>query len=311
MSIKWITAEQVKAYATTPKRALDISVRHHQQNVDITKSQLRGRDNLLNEDLCGLCYYYREKDHGGCDSCPLTAEDGISCFRASSLYKKSLPHYRSKNHKSFIKAETALLNKLKSLQSGDDMDKTQTEIVETLIGELSSATKKAEGAMKESRLEDERKALLAEIEGLEPELRVGDYGYYKDQLSPANGPDSFIVYGFDGCDTLFRQGNRAGRSRAGKKFFQQHVIVTLGNIFADLAAQAEPLERFEVKRDEHNIIKAYHGQCMDDKNSEGIQFEATCNGETTTVLFPIDQATEIHRKLGRLIAKLKLDKNNV
>ena len=151
-----------------------------------------------------------------------------------------------------------------------------------------------------SVLEDERKALLAEIEGLEPELRHGDYGIYcgRKAIAITNSKGRLVMSQPSGSMDC-------QEADIHETQFKENI---LGNIFDDLAALAEPLERFEVKRDEHNIIKAYHGQCMDDKNSEGIQFEATCNGETTTVLFPIDQATEIHRGLGRLIAKLKLDK---
>ncbi len=123
--MKWITAEQVKAYATTPERALDISVRHHQQNVDATEAELATQAKPLNGLLCGLCRYYDRPGNGGCVSCPL-GENDFPCGYETSLYRKALNicESRPRNHAAFIKAETALLNELKSLQSGDkSMDK--------------------------------------------------------------------------------------------------------------------------------------------------------------------------------------------
>ncbi len=77
------------------------------------------------------------------------------------------------------------------------------------------------------------------------------------------------------------------------------------NLFADLAAQAEPLEEFEVKRDFHNIFKAYHGDWFGSTMKAGILIKAINDKKTTTLLFTPDQATEIHKNLGRLIATAK------
>lgn len=150
----WITKEQVREYATTPERALDISIRHHQQIVDATEEQLATQNKPLNGLLCGLCQYYDTGHRGGCGLCPLGISD-YPCAYDRSLYKKARHIYEAKpfDHKAFIKAETALLDQLKELQSGDkSMERKETKIVETLIEELSAATSKAEKAMKEAQL---------------------------------------------------------------------------------------------------------------------------------------------------------------
>ncbi len=120
--IKWLTKEDVKEYATSPERAMDISVRHHQQNVDATEEELSTQSGPLLEELCGMCAYHR-KSNGDCYACPLE-RDGIRCYDKGQPYAEANRHWLSGDHAAFIKAETALLNKLKSLQSGDKgMDK--------------------------------------------------------------------------------------------------------------------------------------------------------------------------------------------
>ncbi len=145
--MKWITKQEVRGYATTPARALGISIRHHQQIVDATEDELGLQSGVLDGELCGLCYYYggffRALNNGGCEKCPLW-EDGLACFKDNSLFKRAQRAYEAEpfDHKAFIKAETALLNRLKQLKSGDkSMDKKQKleQVIETLKKDLDKA----------------------------------------------------------------------------------------------------------------------------------------------------------------------------
>jgi hypothetical protein len=151
--MKWLTKEQVREAATTPERALDISIEHHQQNVDATEKQLAGQDPLA-EALCGLCWYYNQKNNGGCKACPL-GKSGVDCFVSSSLYQEALQSCQDGNHKAFIKAETALLDRLKqikaNLYSGDkSMDKKQK--LQKTVKDLQKALDKAQSELAEAEV---------------------------------------------------------------------------------------------------------------------------------------------------------------
>lgn len=71
--MKWLTIEEVKKYATTPRKALEISIKHWWQNATATEKELRayvredGRYAPIRWRLCGLCKYH----HLDCDVCPL------------------------------------------------------------------------------------------------------------------------------------------------------------------------------------------------------------------------------------------------
>ncbi len=161
--MEWITAEEVKAYATTPKRAMDISVRHHQQNVDATEEELDTQNAPFGEELCGLCWYYKELRNGGCDKCPLLT-NGNSCHASGSLYQESRHCYLGGDRKAFIKAETALLNKLKSLQSGaKSMDKKKKLEIQI-----------AQNEKDQEKLREVERKLKARIADAEVTYSIGD-----------------------------------------------------------------------------------------------------------------------------------------
>ncbi len=112
-----------------------------------------------------------------------------------------------------------------------------------------------------------------------PELRHGDYG-----LSEEGGHPRLYVY-----DNGIRWAN--------KSYLEDHECtpgnLILGNIFADLASQAEPLEEF-VRPIGHN-------------NTFGMKINGDCidyHGDTYCS-FVLDEAIKIHCKFGRLIAELK------
>ena len=127
-----------------------------------------------------------------------------------------------------------------------------------------------------SVLEDERKALLAEIEGLEPKLRHGDVWVNE------NGYTRTTFY-------------QSSDTRVGRQDYNEYGIVPDSNPRTilynnDLAALAEPLDEFE-----HDHTKA---SMVDGKL------------KLTTWRGPwyIADPEQFHRNLGRLLIQPKLDK---
>ena len=82
--MKWLTIEQVKKHATTPRKALNISIRHWQQIVDTTAREMKELSvgSLFPAALCGLCVYYICCDE---ERCPL-AKSGNGCCKETSQY---------------------------------------------------------------------------------------------------------------------------------------------------------------------------------------------------------------------------------
>lgn len=69
--MKWLTPEKVEAYATTPCKALAISIKAWRQKATCTREEL---SDVIDRDLeffgtllCGLCCYW-----DNCDECPCT-----------------------------------------------------------------------------------------------------------------------------------------------------------------------------------------------------------------------------------------------
>ncbi len=132
----------------------------------------------------------------------------------------------------------------------------------------------------------------------EPELRIGAYGYFQDQLASVR-QQGFVIFGFDGSDVLIRQSNRAGQSRMGKKYFQQHVIAFLGNIFDDLKAQGEELTYFRLThKTGETCLPATSVRLLE---NGAIKFRFL-SAEST---YCLSQLERLHRKLGQLIATAK------
>jgi hypothetical protein len=235
----WITKEQVQKYATTPERAMDIAIRHHQQIVDATEEELDEAGNVLSGHLCGLClFYYYNGRHRECGECPLVDND-TACNNTGSLYLRAHTAYHAHpfSHKKFIKADRALLNHLKQLKSG---------------------YKKTEQQKLEIRIKQAKEGLQEQLLALaKPELRHGDYGF--------DGGDAKAIAITDSTGRLIM-------SKTGGLVDCQSVDIqrtrlkdnVLGNIFDDLAALAEPLEEFKVhglsvKIDIHGAIQIRGG----------------------------------------------------
>lgn len=162
----------------------------------------------------------------------------------------------------------------------------------------------------QSVLESERKALLAEIEGLEPELD------YSKPVIATNSDNSICLlmancdtksYNVKGYDWLRLSDGNFNSSRCWPTP-QEAVAAYSGNNprnvdFDDLAAQGKPLDEFKV--DAGNCKKGANQFEANIFENSGEQF---LNISCCNYWFTLDRAIEIHRKLGRLIAKLKLDK---
>ncbi len=208
--MKWITAEEVKAYATTPEHALNISIAHHQQNVDATEKELFAHSNPLAWSLCGLCRYY-ETD---CSRCPLG-----SCY-PGSLYAKASAALKPSNHAAFIKAETALLNKLKSLQSGDnDMDKKKKLEIQI-----------AQNEKDQEKLQEVGRELKARIADAEVTYSIAD------RFKCEDGEEFILAAGSDDKAALYSL-SKGTRWRSAKevddkmKITQKELSGILGNLF--------------------------------------------------------------------------------
>lgn len=81
--MEWLTKQQVKDYATTPKKALEISIKHWWQNRTATRKELDYHLKLhrpCSGAYCGLCKYYPN-----CKICILK----IPCDRRTSLFVKA------------------------------------------------------------------------------------------------------------------------------------------------------------------------------------------------------------------------------
>ena len=127
--MKWLTPEQVEAYATTPTKAREISTKHWWQNSTATKRELLayikkyGREAPIIWDLCGLCHYYKAKERSfnccSLDGCPVTPP----CDSKRSLYQKAcekLTHFlwnpTDENFQEWQKAGRAVHKDLCSLR---------------------------------------------------------------------------------------------------------------------------------------------------------------------------------------------------
>jgi len=92
-----LTVKQIKEQATTPKKALELSIKHWWENYLLKKAKLEIlSDDVVRADMCGLCEFY---DHPYADaysmsrSCECCVKSGCkvrpTCCAKRSLYKKA------------------------------------------------------------------------------------------------------------------------------------------------------------------------------------------------------------------------------
>ena len=107
MNLKnYLTPAQVKAYATTPKKALAISKKHWWQNSQLTQEQLVkvcSSNRTVSGKHCGLCAYYK------CSNCLLRGNHTCSYENSpfDLAHSADIVFYMSPteaNYKAFIEA---------------------------------------------------------------------------------------------------------------------------------------------------------------------------------------------------------------
>ena len=118
-----------------------------------------------------------------------------------------------------------------------------------------------------------------------PELRHGDYGFKGPGVSRLmiNSPSGSGELIIAGCDTSHANGK---------------VKIKLGNIFDDLKAMSEDLEKFEAKNKGGAYENVFRISC-----TEGITIENKADG--AMIHFAPEQYQEIRQKLSRLMATAK------
>ena len=94
--MKYLTPEQVKKATRGPKSALNVSIKHWKQNMELTEKEanvLSVHDDLVLIDWkkCGLCWWY-EEEKDECYDCILR-KAGQNCYNNSSLYSKAKTAY--------------------------------------------------------------------------------------------------------------------------------------------------------------------------------------------------------------------------
>ena len=160
----------------------------------------------------------------------------------------------------------------------------------------------AQNKTDQGRLQSEAEQLQSELAALaEPELRHGDYGDFAGSPGYTHGGNIWLK---DQKLTLrpFNKAQMCASLTAECEERDKGPFTIFGNIFVDLAARSKPLERFIVKRDKSNILKAYLGICDD---GDAVQIEAICRGKKTTVLFNLSEAAEIAHNILREVATAK------
>ena len=125
--MKWLTVSQVKKHATTPVKALNISIKHWQQIVDATAKEIReytsnNPESLFSRYLCGLCEYYKNVAFASCQAC-LLALIGEECVRGDETdpYSSAWDAYvdwasKEGSYQTFKKEAREMLKILKSLK---------------------------------------------------------------------------------------------------------------------------------------------------------------------------------------------------
>ena len=115
--MNWLTPQQVREAATTPEKALDVSILHWEQIVAASKKELRqwGTE-LLSTSYCGMCRFYRKS--WSCktcliESCGAETSYGLA-FEAFADYSRNYTDYNAyRRFKYHAKKMLKLLRELK------------------------------------------------------------------------------------------------------------------------------------------------------------------------------------------------------
>lgn len=118
--MKWYTPAQIKQHASTPTKALNISIKHWQQIVDATakeiKEYLKHDSDLIYSAYCGLCYFYNNCGKPGCllrqaHGCGSDPSQWLAVANAYTDW-----HYDGKPIRNFRNQARKMLKILKSLK---------------------------------------------------------------------------------------------------------------------------------------------------------------------------------------------------
>ncbi len=283
----FITTEQVQDAAEKGELpALEASLLHHQQGRDANWVELRDaiEDDrfFLGLDFCSCCLKW------ACDKCPLTATnvdiDERCCDGAYSAAKRPYEvlkrDYSNANFEAFQEAEGKICT-----------------YIEGVIAKKKAEEKSCEGCKFQSTWVENiscgmcRNRSRWQAKESTPALRHLDYGINDDGHirlviieRHSNNPIVWNKYGI---------GNPNGRDP--KK------DIWLGNLADDLARNAEDLDNYETTTKFNGSgVKLKIGVTVNPVDLIYFKVGGTYNGHQ--VHANIDEATEIHRKLGQLIA---------
>lgn len=113
--MKWLTEKQVREYATTPRKALEISIKAWWQKATATMTELKRikhyRD-LHGAEKCGLCIFSRDAFGSLCLNCCLhKMQDGPCGKNDNTVYsiarialERFLKHRTKENYETYHKA---------------------------------------------------------------------------------------------------------------------------------------------------------------------------------------------------------------
>jgi len=269
-----LTEKEVKERATTPEKALDVSIQHHEENLTLSGAEIRKIYDdggvILGITLCGLCKYYGSgatPSNSDCARCVLGIEEKQGCLAGTQ----------------YCRLADALIEWKNSDGSFSDYRVEQFKMVELL--------KKLK---RENYGKCEKKA----------ELRHGDYGYDYD------GDPCMTLQLHDGGSGATLHKSNAGSAYAytNKPSNSAFVPITkLGNIFDDLKRNSEDLERLEMNAGTANRSQTGKKLAIG-FNNNGCLFVGVGRGLREIAHYTLDQATEIHQKLGQMIATIKRKK---
>ena len=119
-----LTVEQIKREATTPKKAVELSIKHWWENYNLTRDELKvWGDVFIAAVMCGLCVFYKYPHlNGNCieSGCKVSP----ACPAKNSLYAKAedavsafIQSHSEENYQSWRKAARAMHKYLCSLRT--------------------------------------------------------------------------------------------------------------------------------------------------------------------------------------------------
>jgi hypothetical protein len=306
----WITKEYVAEQAKLGEiPALECSLLHHQQGRDADwvelKEAIKKGKFTIKDELCSCCQAVGNFKGSGkatqkaCPECPLFVSpyqpDNSHCCGGTwtdlamwYTYEALTGDYSNANFKAFQEAEAKVCTYIervleqKRAEAKKEKKKkclcSDCEHIDTILSQEPCSSCQNAPSKKSA-----------------PQLRHGDYGRCWNERNGARRV--FIKNKGDGLVAANEYGTCIDADEV--EGYKDNYII-LGNIFDDLARNAEDLERFRAKS---TYDSRYPGsvefiKCMGSNDGFNIYTEGGCTFNTADLV-------EIHQKLGRLIATAK------